>query len=112
MIGKLSEIEENAVKEFNQKLRSFAGDNIKQILLFGSKARGDFHKESDIDLFVLASEVDPLLRKQAARNVTEVLLKYGVLISPKLIPEINYSNQKRLQTAFIRNIEKDGLNID
>ncbi|MBI5700288.1 nucleotidyltransferase domain-containing protein [Candidatus Saganbacteria bacterium] len=53
MIGKLNDIEEVALKEFSGNLKSFAKNNIKQILLFGSKARGDFNNGSDIDVFIL-----------------------------------------------------------
>lgn len=112
MIGKLTEIEEKAVKDFSKELRAFSKKNIKQILLFGSKARGDFTKESDLDIFVLAEEVDSTLRRQTARIVNRLLLKYGILISPRLIPELRYSYQKRLQTGFIKNVERDGIRID
>jgi predicted nucleotidyltransferase len=112
MIGKLTETEEKAVREFSRELRLFSGKNIKQILLFGSKARGDFNKESDIDLFILAGEVDSILKRQTAKIVNKLLLKYEVLISPRLIPEIRYAYQKRLETGFIKNVERDGIKIE
>jgi predicted nucleotidyltransferase len=112
MIGKLSEIEEKAIREFSGELRKFSGRNIKRILLFGSKARGDFSKESDLDLFVHTDQVDPALKHQAAKIVNKILLKYGVLISPRLVPEIRYIYQKRLETGFIKNVEKDGIKIE
>lgn len=112
MTGNLTESEENAVKEFSKSLKSFSGNNIKQILLFGSKARGDSSKESDIDLFVLTGKVDPILKRQTSKIVGQLLLKYGVLVSPRLIPELRYQYQKRLQTGFIRNVERDGIKIE
>ncbi|OGB89896.1 hypothetical protein A2625_05380 [candidate division WOR-1 bacterium RIFCSPHIGHO2_01_FULL_53_15] len=108
----MNEIEEKAVKEFTHELRSFAGRSVKQVLLFGSKARGDFNKESDLDLFVLVGQADRDLRRKAAQIVNEILLKYGVLISPRLIPEIRYAFQKRLETGFIKNVERDGIEIE
>lgn len=112
MIGKLAENEEKAVREFSTELRSAFAENIKQILLFGSKARGDFNKESDIDLFILAGQVDSTLKRFAAKIVNKMLLKYGVLISPRLIPEVRYAYQKRLETGFIKNVERDGIIIE
>ena len=111
MIGKLSEIEENAVKEFNQKLRSFAGSNIKQILLFGSKARGDYHSESDIDIFVLLDQGDFETRDRIVDLAYDVFLKYQVQISPRVINMQEYQLSNRWQTSFIKNIQKEGINI-
>lgn len=112
MIGKLTEIEEKAVKEFDNELKSFSKENIKRVLLFGSKARGDFNKESDLDIFVLAGQVDGNLRKQTARIVNKLLIKYGVLVSPRLISEFRYAYQKKLETGFIKNVEKDGIKVE
>ncbi len=112
MIGKLTETEEKAVREFSDELRFIAPGNIKQILLFGSKARGDSCKESDIDLFVLAEEVSSILRHKTAKLVNRLLLKYEILLSPRLIPQFRYVYQKRLETGFIKNVERDGIAIE
>lgn len=112
MIGKLNETEEKAVREFCHKLKKLSGVNIKQILLFGSKARGDFNKESDLDVFVLVDSVDSSFRRKTASIVNQILLDFGILISPRLIPEIRYAYQKRLETGFIKNVERDGIQIE
>jgi hypothetical protein len=41
-----------------QELRSIYGDRLRQVILFGSWARGDAHPESDIDLLVVLDRVD------------------------------------------------------
>jgi|SRR3989338_4898456 len=111
MLGKLSEIEEKAVKEFSRDLRSFSGKNIKQILLFGSKARGNFNKESDVDLFILVGQSDSVIRKKVASFTTKILLNYSILLSPKIVEQSHFSFLKQLETAFAKNIEKDGIKI-
>jgi predicted nucleotidyltransferase len=109
MIGKLTETEEKAVREFSAALRSAYGETIKQILLFGSKARGDFHKESDIDIFILVDKADSALRRKTASLTTKILLQHSVLLSPKIVEESHFSFLKQLETAFAKNIEKDGI---
>jgi len=111
MIGKLNEIEEKAVNDFSHQLKSLLGNNIKQILLFGSKARGDFHKESDIDIFILIDKADSILRKKIASLTTKILLKHAILLSPKIVEESHFSFLKHLETAFAKNIEKDGIKL-
>src|SRR5919197_958494 len=41
-------------------LRKLYGERLKQVVLFGSWARGDAHPESDIDLLVVLDRVDSL----------------------------------------------------
>ena len=44
-------------------LRELYGDRLKDVILFGSQARGDAHPESDIDLMVVLDEVPSRLRE-------------------------------------------------
>ena len=58
------------------------GDRLRQVLLFGSWARGDAHPESDIDLLVVLDEVesvwdelrrmDPILWRHSFENDTVI----------------------------------------
>lgn len=111
MIGKLNEQETAAVKEFQAKLSAALGSKLKALLLFGSKSRGDFTAESDIDIFILVDKSDSALRKLVASFTTQVLLKYTILLSPKVIEESHFSFLKQLGTAFAKNIEKEGIKI-
>lgn len=48
-------IEENRVllERYIEELRKIYGNHLKQIILYGSYARGDYRDDSDIDLMVL-----------------------------------------------------------
>jgi predicted nucleotidyltransferase len=60
------------------ELRMLAGEyGISRIILFGSRARGDYRRDSDIDLAVSGDKVD--LFRLAAEEETSTLLKYDVL---------------------------------
>jgi predicted nucleotidyltransferase len=103
--------EKKAVDEFTQSVKAAFGDSIKRLLIYGSKARGNFHKESDIDILVLLEQEDYQARNQISDIAFDLLLKYGVLISPRVINTIEYAKLCRWQTAFIRNVDKDGVPI-
>ena len=58
------------------ELRILAGEyGISRIILFGSRARGDYRRDSDIDLAVAGDRVD--LFRLAAEEETSTLLKYA-----------------------------------
>jgi predicted nucleotidyltransferase len=69
-------------REAAEELRGLYGDRLRQVLLFGSWARGDAHPESDIDLLVVLDQVesawdelrtmDPVLWRHSFENDTVI----------------------------------------
>ena len=41
------------IKNFIMGVNEILGDRVKKIILYGSYARGDFNKSSDIDIMIL-----------------------------------------------------------
>jgi len=103
--------ENNIIKEFVRLVKTEYGDKIKYILLFGSKARGDSNEKSDIDIFILMKEAALEDKKRISDVTFRLLLEYGVYISPIIVSEKHYNNMKRLETAFIINVEKEGIKL-
>jgi len=55
---------------------------VKEVVLFGSKARGDDDEESDIDLLVLTSQPVSWNERKAINNALyEIQMKYDIIIS-------------------------------
>ena len=111
MLDFLGKIEKTALNEFKKTLTSIFGNRVKMLLLYGSKARGDYSKESDLDLFVLLDKEDYKIRDQIVDLAFSLLLKYGVLISPRVISVAEYDLLKRWQTTFIKNLDRDGIKV-
>ena len=44
---------QNIIQDFIYKVKVILGDRLQKIILYGSYARGDFNKSSDIDLMIL-----------------------------------------------------------
>ncbi len=47
---------EEALDEFARRARGLLGDKLSRIILYGSRARGDFEADSDLDLLVVVPE--------------------------------------------------------
>jgi predicted nucleotidyltransferase len=54
--------ERSVLTKFLSRLRERCGDRIAHVWLFGSKARGDFDEESDVDLLIAARNGDDALQ--------------------------------------------------
>ena len=96
------------LEEFKKEIEKLYGDRLKQIILYGSHARGDFTEESDIDLLiVLKGKVVP--GKEIDRMIdiiTEINLKYGALISVYPVSEEDY---EKVNSPLLINVRREGV---
>jgi len=108
-ISTLNKTEQKALKEFKELLNKKYPKDIVSIKLFGSKARGDFHKESDVDVMVVLKNENKSKSKKddIADAAYDLLLKYEVDISPRVysLKEFNYLNN--IPTVFMQIIRKE-----
>ncbi len=51
------------LKELKGTLKRLCGDQILKMVLFGSRARGDFDEDSDIDVVLIVRGLTPELKK-------------------------------------------------
>ncbi|MGC9781242.1 MAG: nucleotidyltransferase domain-containing protein [Candidatus Heimdallarchaeota archaeon] len=86
------------------------GQKVKEILLYGSQARREPTKDSDIDLLVVVSdELDRItVRKSLSDILWEILMEKDELISVIVVPESFYNNY---QSPFILMVKEEGISI-
>ena len=92
-------------KEFAEKIKS---DKIKQIILFGSVARGEDNEESDIDILIVSDEWESIDSK-ITDEIFEFVLNKNELISPHIISEKRFNETKDF--TFLTNVMKEGVRI-
>ena len=84
------------------------GESIKKVILYGSYARGEATKNSDIDLLVIVEKSLNLfeVRESLSDLLFDILLDKGELISVIVVPEHLYENYN---SPFMLNVRKEGL---
>lgn len=107
----LTAIEENTLKEFVSILSTRFSDNYLFSCLFGSKARGDFRKDSDLDVAVVLKHVDYSTKCSVIDIAYEELLKTDVEISPLVFSQNEYERQRREGYPIIQEIERDMVRL-
>lgn len=48
--------EKDAIKKVTKKLKRFLGNELIAVIVFGSRVRGDFTQESDLDILVIVKK--------------------------------------------------------
>ena len=99
------------IMSFARKVRRILGKNLKQVILYGSYARGDYTEDSDIDIMVLTTLTD----KEIEQIETEIydlafdyLMDYGVDISVVIKNEEQF-NYWLAALPFYDNVRKEGM---
>ena len=107
--NELQMVTENVVRSVLYLLE----DKINRIILYGSYARGDYQKDSDIDIVAIV-QGDREKLQQGLKSVWDISsdleLEYGTIVSPTVIPFAEYEKYKN-DLPYYRNIESEGVEI-
>ncbi len=98
-----------AVLEFAKLIRERFGSIIKEIILFGSKARKESGKESDIDILIVLSEVSWEIKKTISELAAEENLKHDVLITTIRYNATAWENPVIKASPFGRAVRREGI---
>ena len=93
--------------------RNIYNQNLCDIYLYGSYARGDYNEESDIDIVAIVKGDRQDLQNQLKEiweAVSDLELDYEVVISPTVIPYSEFETYKDI-LPYYRNIAKEGVKL-
>lgn len=112
MLKKKNEDELRAItEEIVSETRQLLKDNIYQIILYGSCARGDFNSESDIDVMIIMNcqkEEVSRHRKQVSKIASRIGLKNDIEISLLLRDKETFEKGGDI-LPFYKNIQREGV---
>ena len=86
------------------------GDSLKQMILYGSYARGDYRDNSDMDIMVLTDDRIIQIEDEIFDAAYDIELKYGVPISVNIKNERHFKNWVN-SLPYYSNIQKEGIII-
>lgn len=107
----LSKEEKKAINSFVKGLRKSLGEEILSIRLFGSKVRGDFKEDSDIDIFILVKERTLDIEGVIAEIEVNHDIEYGLPLSTVLYSLFEYKKNKELGSFFFEDVEREGISL-
>lgn len=97
------------LKELSDTLRKELGQSIKNIILFGSRARGDSYPESDYDVLVLVDKETKELSEKIFNISCEIGWKHNAIIIV-FVHEQSFYEREKYEPLFM-NIRKEGVHI-
>lgn len=89
------------------------GEHLKQVILYGSYARGDFREDSDIDIRILLDISDLELKKfrhQLSEFTFDFNMEHDLDIKP-IVKSEAFFNKWVVNYPFYNNVRKEGVNL-
>lgn len=106
---RLTAKEARVLNEFVHQLYARFPRAIDRVVLFGSKARGDAGRQSDIDVLIIIAHANRDVEDQIISLVTEVLLRQAVDISPLVLSRQDFERNRRLRSPFTQLVLHEGI---
>ncbi len=110
-LGYLNDFEAKAVLGFVGDIRKALGDEIIDIKLFGSKVRGDFDSESDIDILIVTKSDDSDTENLIFSTLVDYKIETELYLAPIVYKAKDYEYSKSKGSQFIQNVENEGIRI-
>ncbi len=103
----------NVIDEFVKDINEILGNRVKRIILYGSYARGDYNKSSDIDIMILTDLTDKEIIEYRSKISDiaydiEAANDFDIWLSP-LVKNIDKFNYWLEALPFYMNVQKEGV---
>jgi predicted nucleotidyltransferase len=103
----LSDNERVALAKLKEALsRDF---RLVELRLFGSKARGDSHRESDMDVLIVLEDYDWETEKAIYDLCYDISVDHSVVIAPSLYSRAEFDSPLERATLFSQAVELEGV---
>jgi len=100
-----------AIRALLEELDNQINSEIADIILFGSKARGDDTPDSDIDVMVVTNKGEWPLKHKILTLGAQKSLEYDVLFNMYTLSEKRWNWMKEIRHPLYRSIQEDGIEL-
>lgn len=97
------------LRHFLFKLEAHFKENLKRVILFGSRARGDSAEDSDYDLLIILDKVTPETNELIDELSGEMLYEYNAVFSVFVYTEKDLDSRE--YSPFIMNLRKEAVEL-
>lgn len=106
----LNQLNRQIAQEFKEKLLAEKVP-LEEIRIFGSRARGDFSSESDLDVCLILRETSLEIEAQISRLAWEVGFEHQIIITTVEYTPEDWYNSPLKESPFIKAIDQEGITL-
>jgi predicted nucleotidyltransferase len=100
---------EQILIDLKKRLQEIAGDRIVRMVLYGSRARGDYSEGSDTDIAVIVRGLSREMKDTMLNRVADVEIEYLRSLSTLILSEEDFLLLKKRERRIAMDIDKEGV---
>jgi len=100
---------EQILIDLKKRLQEIAGDRIVRMVLYGSRARGDYSEGSDTDIAVIVRGLSREMKDTMLNRVADVEIEYLRSLSTLILSEEDFLLLKKRERRIAMDIDREGV---
>ena len=104
-------VEMAALTDLRRWLEGRFDRRLLELRLFGSRARGEGHPESDLDVLVVVHELTSAGRREVGHFSGDLLTRHGVLVAPLALSAAELDLLRARERRIVAEIDRDGVPV-
>lgn len=107
----LTPAERAALGELSANVRQRFGPRLRELLLFGSRARGEGDMDSDLDVAIVVEQLTAQEGRELGWLAGDLLTQYDVVVSPFAISAEHMDLLRSRERLIAAEIARDGVKL-
>jgi predicted nucleotidyltransferase len=108
---RLRQAEQAALAQLATWLRRELAGRLRELVLFGSRARGEGDDDSDLDVLVVVDDLAEGEARAIAHACGDLLTQHDVIVSPLVLSTERIAELRRRERLIAREIDRDGVSL-
>jgi len=100
---------EQILLELKKGIQEIAGDRLVKMVLYGSRARGDYREDSDTDIAIVIRGLDRDLKDRLLNKVADIEFEHLRSLSTLILSEADFLFLKSRERRIALDIEREGI---
>lgn len=107
----LTKDEKKLIEKFKSNIEALLGKDKVKLILFGSKARGDFDRHSDIDIAIIVKKLTRKQKNLILEEIADFEFENIMPLSTLILSEKEFKFLKKRERAIAYEIENEGIRL-
>ena len=105
----LGATERRVLADFAAFLRKRFGARLRDVRLFGSRARGEGHEGSDLDVLAVVDDLTSRERREVWEHTGDVMTEDDVIVGGLTLSTADWRDIQARELRIVGEIERDGI---